>query len=368
MWLRAKALMIISRYLIKEVFHTLLAVTFVLLLVFISQQLVRYLSYAASGKIAANILLQIVGFEIPYLLALLLPLGLFLGIILTYGRLYTDNELRVLHACGLSIKRLIMITGTLAALIALVVGILMLWVNPTIAENKQKILTSGSADNLLDTLMPGRFQVTSDGKRVAYVEKISRNRKEADNIFIAEQEKNAVDMTGTPWIVLSAKNGYQMIDSQTQEAFVVATNGYRYAGTPGQNDYRIIQFEKYAIKTPDTNLNTQRQIDEAIPTKKLIKTYHDPNSASELQWRFAIPFSAFLLALMAIPLSQVKPRQGRYTMLLPAVLIYVAYMNLLFAGRNLIEQKTVSVLMGLWWVHLIALVLIIGLLWRTRRS
>lgn len=360
--------MIISRYLIKEVLTALLAVTFVLLLIFISQTLVRYLSYAASGKIAANILLQIVGFEIPNLLALLLPLGLFLGVMLVFGRLYADNELRVMHACGLSIKQLILMTSTLAIAVTLVVGYLMLWVNPTIAADKQKVLTSGSADNLLDTLMPGRFQVSSDGKRVAYVEKISRNRKEADNIFIAEQEKNAVDMTGTPWIVLSAKNGYQMIDPDSKEPFVIATEGYRYAGTPGQNDYRIIQFQKYALRTPDTTLNTQRLIQQAISTSNLIRNYHNVDNASELQWRISIPFSAFLLLLLAIPLSHVKPRQGRYAMLLPAILIYVVYMNLLFAGRNLIEQKMVSIWIGLWWVHLLAFILIIGLLWRTRRT
>lgn len=360
--------MIISRYLMKEVFTTLLAVTFVLLLIFISQTLVRYLSYAASGKIAANILLQIIGYEIPNLLALLLPLGLFLGVILVYGRLYADNELRVMHACGLSIKQLVMITSTLAVAVAFIVTVLMFWVNPTIAANKQKILTSGSADNLLDTLMPGRFQVSSDGKRVAYVEKISRNHKEADNIFIAEQEKNGVDITGTPWVVLSAKNGYQALDPQTKEPFVIATEGYRYAGTPGQNDYRIIQFQKYAIRTPDMSMDTPRLIQQAIPTIKLFQNYNDVENASELQWRLAIPFSVLLLALLAIPLSQVKPRQGRYAALLSAVLIYVVYMNLLFAGRNLIEQKLIYSWVGLWWVHGIALILIIGLLWRMRRS
>ena len=101
--------MIISRYLMKEIFSALLAVTLVLLLIFLSNQLVRYLSYAASGKIAANIVLQLLGFEIPYLLALLLPLGLYLGIILAYGRLYVDSEMPVLNACGLGLKRLVKI-------------------------------------------------------------------------------------------------------------------------------------------------------------------------------------------------------------------------------------------------------------------
>lgn len=358
--------MIISRYLNKEVFQALIAVTFVLMLIFISQQLVRYLSYAASGKIASNIFLQMVEFEIPNLLALLLPLGLFLGIILTYGRLYSDNELRVLHACGFSIKKLITLTLALASVVAVIVAILMLWINPGIAESKQKILASGSADNLLDTLMPGRFQVSSDGRRVAYVEKISRGRKEADNIFIAEQEKNAVDMTGTPWIVLSAIRGYQTTDPETKQSFIVADSGYRYAGTPGQNDYRIIKFQKYAIRTPDTSLNTLRQIQEAIPTSALILQYHNPEHASELQWRLSIPFSVLLLALLAIPLSQIKPRQGRYAAVIPAILIYVVYMNLLFVGRNLMEQKALPFL-GLGWVHLIIVLLLTGLFWRARR-
>lgn len=362
--------MIISRYLTKEVFNTLLAVTFVLLLIFISQQLVRYLSYAASGKIAANILFQIVGFEIPNLLALLLPLGLFLGIILTYGRLYADNELRVLHACGLSVKRLTGITSGLAIMVMLVVMVLMFWVNPFIAADKQKILASGSIDNLLNTLMPGRFQVGSDGRRVVYVERISRDHKQANNLFIAEQAKTKSEDNNAPWVVLSAKSGYQAIDPQTKQPFIMADTGNRYEGIPGQNNYKIIQFKKYAVSTPGLVLNTQRQIEEAIPTAQLFALYKDPEKMSELQWRVSIPLSVLLLALLAIPLSQVKPRQGRYAMLLPAILIYVAYMNLLFVGRNLIEQKMVSPQIGLWWVHLLALVLAGGLMltWRRRST
>ncbi len=366
MWLRAKALMIISRYLTKEVFNALLAVTFVLLLVFLSQTLVRYLSYAASGKIAANVLLQIVGFEVPNLLALLLPLGLFLGIILTYSRLYADNELRVLHACGFSIYRLALISSVLALFVTLVVTLLMLWINPAISMDKQKVVASGTFDNLLGTLMPGRFQVSNDGKRVVYVEKISRDHKQASNLFVAQQEKNSADETGTPWVVLSAEDGHQLIDQATQQAFIVADNGYRYEGVPGQNNYKIIQFKRYAVRMPEMALNTQRQIEAAIPTKKLFEQYNIPANASELQWRIAIPISAFLLALLAIPLSQVQPRQSRFSVLFPAILIYVVYMNLLFAGRNLMEQKMVAAWIGLGWVHLVVLALIIGLMWNWR--
>src|SRR5262245_42246554 len=111
--------MIITRYLTKEILLTLLTVTIVLLMAFLSQQTVRYLNYVAVGKIPTDVLLQLISFEIPYLLALLLPLGLYLGILLAYGRLYADNEMSVLQMCGFGVYHLLRLT----LLLAFVIGI-----------------------------------------------------------------------------------------------------------------------------------------------------------------------------------------------------------------------------------------------------
>ncbi|MDR3477775.1 MAG: LPS export ABC transporter permease LptF [Gammaproteobacteria bacterium] len=338
---------IISRYLIKEVFSALLAVTLVLLLIFLSNQLVRYLSYAASGKIAANIVLTLMGFEIPYLLALLLPLGLYLGIILAYGRLYADSEMPVLNACGLGLKRLLAITSVVTLIVAAAVAMLTLWINPIIAAQKVKGL---SQDNLIDTLQPGRFQVIHDGRWVVYVEQISRDRKQANNLFIAEEKPLTNDTQA--WTVVSAAQGFQEKDPTTKQSFIAARNGYRYDGAPGQNAYKIVQFQKYAVRVPTTTINTTHQEQEAIPTLKLLDDYDDSASAAELQWRLSMPISALILMLLAVPLSRVRPRQGRYSHLLPAMLIYIIYVNLLFVARNWVEQDTsAGSLLGMWWVH-----------------
>lgn len=354
--------MIIFRYLTKEVLNALLAVTFVLLLIFLSKELVRYLGYAASGKIGANILMQIMGLEIPYLLALLLPLGLYLGIILAYGRMYADSEMRVLHACGFSIKQLIAMTSVLTIVIAGIVSMLTFWVNPWIASHKDKIIAhSISTDNILQNVMAGRFQVSSDGKRVIYVERITRNHKQAQNIFIADQGAKHDDNTNV-WTVVSAAHGNQMTERETKDRFIVATEGYRYEGTPGQNDFKIIQFKKYAVRLPQMIMNSKRQQEEALPTLELWKNYHKPQNAAELQWRFSMPMLVILLGLIAIPLSQVQPRRGRYSQLIPGILIYVVYVNLLFIARNWMEQATLPFTMGMWWVHLVMLACGCGLI------
>ena len=171
--------MIISRYLTKEIMNTSVAITFVLLLVFMCNQVVRYLSYAASGKVGANILFQLLGFEIPNLLALLLPLGMYLGIIFVFGRLYADNEMRVMQSSGFSMQGLMSITSGVALVVSLLVMLLTLWINPYIAAEKNKLIAQSIATpNLINNIMPGQFQVLggADKQRVVYIEKVDRNQ------------------------------------------------------------------------------------------------------------------------------------------------------------------------------------------------
>lgn len=342
--------MIISRYFTKEILATLLGVTSVLLLIFLSNALVRFLSYAASGKLGAHILLQLLGFETPYLLALLLPLGLYLGIILAYGRMYADSELRVLHACGLSVGRLVSLTSLLIIIISMVVLLLTLWVNPWLSVQKEKLIADSlTTSNILDNLMPGRFQVSSDGKHVLYVESVERKHKKANNLFIADQRKKSED--NHVWTIVSAAQGAQILDPKTQDRFIVAKEGNRYEGMPGENNFKITQFKKYSIRVPQTTFITKRSRQESKPTALLLKNYQDPENAAELQWRLSIPLSAFILSLLAIPLSHIPPRRGRYLQLIPGILIYVIYVNLLFVARHWIEQRFMPISIGMWGVH-----------------
>lgn len=346
--------MIIPRYLAREILITLLVVITVLMLALLSQQMVRYLGYAAVGKIPADVLLEWIGFEIPYLFAVLLPFALYLGIMIAYGRLYSDNEMSILQMCGFSIQRVTLLTFTIALFIASLILIFMLWVNPWISAQRQALMTSDKATvQLVQTLMPGRFQVSPDGKHVLFVEKLSRDHLRAENVFLAQEKKGAATTSSDVkfWSLVVADQGYQMKDKETQDQFFVTTDGSRYEGRPGQNDYKITQFRKYSVRIPQSDLRSSRVEDEAIPTTELLKNYQYPRQAAELQWRFSIAISACLLALLAVPLSTVRPRQGKFLILLPAVIIYIIYTNFLYIVRHWVEDSILPISMGMWWVH-----------------
>lgn len=91
---------------------------------------------------------------------------------------------------------------------------------------------------------------------------------------------------------------------------------------------------------------------------------HSLDSNAELQWRMAIPISAFVLILLAIPLSFVDPRSGRSANLMLALLIYIVYNNLLSIMQAWLTQGKISPIIGLWPVHAFFLLLTFWMFYR----
>ena len=89
--------MILRRYICQEIIVTMIAITTVLLVIFLSNHFLRYIQQAAVGKLSGDLLFQVMLLQIPRLLGYLLPLGLFIAILLVFGRMYVDNEMAVLR-------------------------------------------------------------------------------------------------------------------------------------------------------------------------------------------------------------------------------------------------------------------------------
>jgi lipopolysaccharide export system permease protein len=357
---------IIARYLTREVVYALLGVTIILLLALLSQQVVRYLNFVAVGKIPTNVLLQLVSFEVPYILSFLLPLGLYLGVLLVYSRMYIDNEMSILQMYGFGSRRLMRLTMMIAFVVALIVLVLMIWVNPIVSVKRQQVMASDEATvHLVQTLMPGRFQVSPDGRHVLYVEKLSRDHQRAENVFLAQEKKNsdaANNDAQHSWMLVLAREGYQVKDKNSEDQFFVTEDGYRYEGTPGQNDYKIIQYKKYAIRIPENEVRVRNEENEELPMWQLWQDYSKPRKAAEFQWRISLAITTFLLAILAVPLSAVRPRQGRYLSLIPAVLVYIVYIQLLYIARHWVESGAVPISIGMWWVHGVMFLFILSVL------
>ena len=350
--------MIIFRYLSREVLVTLSAVSAVLLVIIMSGRFIKYLAQAAQGLLDPGVLFMIMGLRLPGFLQLILPLGLFLGILLAYGRLYLESEMSVLSAAGMSRQRLLAYTFAPAALVALLVGWLSLGLAPQGVTRVEQILNSQDALTEFDTLAPGRFQSLKSGGRVTYTEALSEDRSELSGVFISELQLSRAGDKQRGISVLVAEKGRQEIRADGSR-YLILENGYRYDGKPGQADYRAIQYDRYGVLLPKPEVAGEMNEREGIPTANLFGS-DNPRHQAELQWRLSLPLLVFVVTVLAVPLARVNPRQGRFLKLLPAILLYMAYLALLIAMRGQLEKGRLPLALGLWWVH--GLFLAIGLL------
>lgn len=356
--------MIIFRYLAKEVFSTSAAVTSVLLMIFLSNQFIRYLSITAAGKLPAMQIFYMLLLEVPQLLSVLLPLGLFIGITLAYGRMYAESEMVVLTACGMSQKQLLSMTSLMAAVVFIVVAFLSFWLAPYVATTRDQVLDKINAASELQTLMPGSFQAGMGGQRIYYVGSMSSNRQQLKNIFEANQVKSSNPFVPDVWNIAVANSGYYYKDPVTHDQFIVANQGQSYQGVPGDRNFRVMNFQRYGMRIEAGSGLIADRIDSA-PTALLWKQLHQHKLAAnvELQQRLAMPLMVLLLTSLAIPLCRVKPRQGKYAKLFPSVLIYIIYANMILVAQVWLGEGLIKPGYGLWWIHgalLIVIILLFG--------
>lgn len=354
--------MIIFRYLAREVLASMFAVSLVLLMIILSARFVNYLAEAAAGKLDAGVLLTLMAYRLPAYLELILPLGLFIGILFAYGRLYLDSEMTVLSACGMSQQRLVVYTMVSSLAVALLVGLFSLYLGPQGVRASEALLAEQRSRTDFETLKPERFHNLDGGTGTSYAESISDDKKQLRNVFMAkvspldpvlsvdEARRNDVDLA-----VLTAASGETVIDKQANRKYLLLKNGRRYIGTPGSMDYRVVEFEHYSqlLPQPDYAVKAKRFTDGLSTVRLLHEKTNAANAA--FQWRMSMPVLVLVVGFLAVPLSRTQPRQGRYAKMLPAIILYMVYLVCVNAARGMIEEGRQPVPGILWLVHLVFL-------------
>ncbi len=363
--------MIIFRYLLKEVAKTQLAVFFVLMTIFLSQKFVRVLEDASEGSIPGQMVMIFIALKIPDLAGMMLPLSLFLGVLLAYGRIYADNEMTVLHACGVSEWYVVRVTLVLALITAIFTGAFTLYLAPMASEYQYQVKDKLAADSGLSSLVAGRFQKTGNKKAVIFIHDKNRDDNSFNKVFVAQlpDDKRSEESVINSSLVY-AKQG-QVIEEESGSQRLVLSDGTRYHSSAINGEFQLLSFDKYYIQIQDQEVEQNHRKLSALPTQDLFSPTEDELVAeygATMQWRISFPLACIILIFIAVPLSVVNPRQGKFAKMLPALMLFLGYFLLLTAMRSGIERQALPVSIGLWPIHISALFLGILLLMKERRS
>lgn len=346
---------IVDRYLITETFLTQIAVGLVLGLVIVGGTFVRLLGLSSGGNLPVGLLAPLVAIESLKAMILLTPVALFLAIMLTLGRFYRDSEMTALQAAGVGQGRLYGGLSLLAFPLALLLVWLMFFVFPWASAKSNSIQKEGQQRMSLAAVEAGQFLSLASGKAVGFVGALQDRGRGLENIFVRADG-------GRGPVVVLARSGTQRVKPGEGVHVLSFDDGARYDGRPGEGDYRILRFKRYETRLimPSAGVGAEKR-----NARSSLSLWRAGSAAdlAELEWRLSIPLSVLILALLAIPLSHAKPRQGRFGQLAVAILIYVFYANLIFISKSWMASGQTPVWLGMWWPHIGVLLLGGGLWW-----
>lgn len=353
--------MILNRYINRQLFVTTVVVCFVLMMVLVSGRFIKYLAEAAAGEIAADILLLLILFRLPEFLQMLLPLSMFIGVLLVFGRLSIDNELVVMRAGGFSLgsnaRGLLWPMLMAASLVAL----FSLYVTPRAESEVMRLFDEQKNRSVLELLTPGRF--FSKGyptlQRSTYAEQVDREQGLLQNLFISELRYGDEDVPRQS-LTIRAESG--KLVQRDGLNYLLLQRGVQYQGVPGRADFSQVAFERALMQLGDERVASRPPKVRGWSTGELLGSDR-PDARAELQWRVSLVLLVPLMCVAAVPLGQVNPRQGRFGKFIPAILLYMFYMGgLLVTRSNMADAYDTEShwYLHMGWVHgLVALVVVL---------
>lgn len=352
------AVNILQRYIFKEWFYTVLAVTAVLWIVLVGVFVGDLLNDIADGRVPAGLLGQQLLLATPRMLTQLLPLAAFVGVMWGLGRLYRDNEMVVMRSSGFSWRFMLKPLLALVLPVAALLLFISLWAAPRAAALSDSILEEALRSASLWGLQSGRFQIMQSGRLVLYVETLDRDGRRMENVFVRQADEER-------FRVWTARSGEYWVDPETGGRFLTLLDGQVADSRPNERDVRLLRFQRNDLQLPEP---PRRERDQGLESMPLGDLLAEPGGVAraEFQWRLSPAIAVLALSLLAIPLAHSGPREGRGGRVALGILLYAVYANLLNLSRSWVASEILPPVIGMWWVH--GIVLLLGVFWLQRQG
>ncbi|MDA7821340.1 LptF/LptG family permease [Gammaproteobacteria bacterium] len=326
---------ILSKSLNTEVLKTSSSILMILFLLVVGSRFVGYFEKAAEGLMDPSLIFSVIFLRFPDFITLLIPLSFFLGILISISRLYAEREIYGYISVGLSQLDLVKFLAPQAFIYFFITLILSLYVAPYTKALSQEIMSIDSFEEQIESMKPDKIYSFEDGRVFIYAKAINDGVLEDVKIF--RTDDNGSNLIMAEQLRVNKDNRQLELDFKS---------GVFYKGIFSDQRQVISSFEKF-ISPVDRDIDRVSGLSMAK-----IFDYSAESEKANLQWNISIPATLIILLFLGVYMGAVKPRQGRLSVILPGMLIYIAYLSLLILGRESLSSNPSSGI-GLWWIHLV---------------
>ena len=323
---------ILSKSLNIEVFRSSIGVLLVFFLLVVGSRVVGYFEQAAEGNIDPGIILSVIALRFPDFITLLIPLSFFLGLLITIGRLNSEGEIHGYFSAGLSKFNLIKFLLPQAFIYFFITLVLSLYIAPYTKNLSKDLLVIDSFEEQIDAIQSDEIVSLDDGGFL-YVQTADEGLLEGVKLFQVDEDNS--------FIVISD----ELLTTEKDKTIELnLKNGSFYGGLFSESPKIISNFNNFNFEI-DKNIS---QSNDLSLTK--LFDYSSASDQATFQWNISIPITILILLLYGIYISSSKPREGKFSFMLPGMLIYVSYLSLLILVREFISDNPSSIF-NLWFIH-----------------
>ena len=323
---------ILSKSLNMEVFRSSIGVLLIFFLLVVGSRIVGYFEQAAEGNIDPGIILSVITLRFPDFITLLIPLSFFLGLLITIGRLNSEGEIHGYFSAGLSKFNLIKFLLPQAFIYFFITLVLSLYIAPYTKNLSKDLLVIDSLEEQIDAIQSDEIVSLDDGGFL-YVQTADEGLIKGVKLFQVDEDNS--------FIVISD----ELLTTEKDKTIELnLKNGSFYSGLFSESSKIISNFNNFNFEID----KSMSQSNDLSLTK--LFDYSSASDQATFQWNISIPITILILLLYGIYISSSKPREGKFSFMLPGMLIYVSYLSLLILGREFISDNQGSIF-NLWFIH-----------------
>lgn len=372
---------ILSRYIFLESLHYFGISLFAFTALLLTLRMLKFASLIINKGVEFSQIAAVFVAIIPTFLEIAIPLSALLGIMLAFARLSGDSEIVVMRASGVSLKQLlapVFLFGILTALLALLVSS---WLKPLGYDLLSRSLFEIARSRSTAGLTAGVFNEL--GELTIYADTINFHTEELENVLIEDRrDEDTPKIINAHDGIIKSNNQDQTITFYLRDGEIHELAGQKYVTTQfSRNNITLKASELYdnssersRKKARELRMQTLREeiktfeaisagTQSFIPVDEREREY-SPEKVQEkvrkrlvdlkveIARRFSMPFAAFILALIAMPLGIQSPRTqkawGASLSASLAMLTFVFYYGLLTVGITMSEGYILNPYISVW--------------------
>lgn len=345
---------ILSFYLIREIAELFLLGIAIFTLVLLMGRLIKLTEMVISHGVPLVDVGLMIFCLLPSFLVYTIPMAFLLAVLLSFGRLSSDNEFTVMKACGVSLLQImppVLLCGLVASAFGLYAGVVGVpWGNRAFANLSYSVLQQ----NVASTIREKVFWDDIPGI-VIYTEHYDEDRHTLSDVLIYDGRDTSRPLT------IFADSGVMGGTSNPHDMRLTLRNGSIHVKGK-EHEYRLIDFGEYVmtLSAPGAtnNINRNPREMENSELRNLIDSPTTPSRlrlkmSSELHSRYALPFASLVFAVVAVPLGLQNRRSARsfgFSISIGVLLLYYVLLSLM---STLAERGTLPAALALWLPNII---------------